>query len=340
MKKALSAAAVLAAAALAALAAALDRLRPERRHRVEPPRGAADLGGSERRQHRPVRVPEPGPAEHGHDHRQLDPGRGSGRRPELVHVLAEREVQDQHRPDGRRPAGHRLRVPLQPHGRPSVPGQHRPELVDVAEQEALRPREDAAEQHRPALDPELPQPRRRSRSCGRTASRSSPASATTRSTATSGRSSTCSRSVRARATRRRQGLLRRLRRARDRAADPDRRAEREEHDHRRLGLDRAAERDRRRQAPARLDAGSRIGNPLVNEVVVPTATKDLWNSSRTEDDKQFAGPVVTPILAKLMNDLYKLNAPETNRDDLVAVFGTGVKGLNYTGPTRSRTCCG
>jgi hypothetical protein len=34
-----------------------------------------------------------------------------------------------------------------------------------------------------------------------------------------------------------------------------------------------------------------------------------------------------------MNQLYKLNAPQTNRDDLVAVFGTGVKGLNYTGPT-------
>jgi hypothetical protein len=77
---------------------------------------------------------------------------------------------------------------------------------------------------------------------------------------------------------------------------------------------------------------SRIGNPLVNEVVVPTGTKDLWNRSQPKDDKQFAGPVLTPILAKLMNQLYKVNAPETNRDDLVAVFGTGVKGLNYTGP--------
>ncbi len=78
---------------------------------------------------------------------------------------------------------------------------------------------------------------------------------------------------------------------------------------------------------------SRIGNPLVNEVVVPTKFKDVWNRSRPVADKQFAGPVLTPILAKLMNDLYKVNAPETNRDDLVAVFGTGVKGLNYTGPT-------
>ncbi len=78
---------------------------------------------------------------------------------------------------------------------------------------------------------------------------------------------------------------------------------------------------------------SRIGNPLVNEVVVPTKFKDVWNRSQPVNDKQFAGPVLTPILAKLMNDLYKVNAPTTNRDDLVAVFGTGVTGLNFTGPT-------
>jgi hypothetical protein len=78
---------------------------------------------------------------------------------------------------------------------------------------------------------------------------------------------------------------------------------------------------------------SRLGNPLVNEVVVPTAFKDQWNRSAPVNDKQYAGPVLTPILAKLMNDLYKVNAPETGRDDLVAVFGTGVKGLNYTGAT-------
>ena len=78
---------------------------------------------------------------------------------------------------------------------------------------------------------------------------------------------------------------------------------------------------------------SRIGNPLVNEVVVPTPFKDAWNRSAPVNDKQYAGPVVKPVLAKLMNDLYKLNAPEDNRDDLVAVFGTGVKGLNFTGDT-------
>jgi hypothetical protein len=78
---------------------------------------------------------------------------------------------------------------------------------------------------------------------------------------------------------------------------------------------------------------SRLGNPLVNEVVVPTPFKDVWNRSAPVNDKQFAGPVVEPVLAKLMNQLYKVNAPEKNRDDLVAVFGTGVKGLNFTGDT-------
>lgn len=78
---------------------------------------------------------------------------------------------------------------------------------------------------------------------------------------------------------------------------------------------------------------SRIANPLVNEVVVPTQFKDLWNRSAPVNDKQFAGPVLKPILAKLLNQLYKVNAPETNRTDLVQVFGTGIPGLNFTGKT-------
>ena len=39
-----------------------------------------------------------------------------------------------------------------------------------------------------------------------------------------------------------------------------------------------------------------------------------------------------PILAAVINKLYKLGAPETGRDDLVAVLLTGVPKLNYTGP--------
>jgi hypothetical protein len=80
---------------------------------------------------------------------------------------------------------------------------------------------------------------------------------------------------------------------------------------------------------------SRLGNPLVNEVIIPTTMKDMWNSRKPAGDKSFAKYYRTPILAKVMNQLYKLGVPETNRKDLVAVLLTGVNDpkLNYTGPT-------
>ena len=79
---------------------------------------------------------------------------------------------------------------------------------------------------------------------------------------------------------------------------------------------------------------SRLGNPLVNEVVIPTAQKDLWNRLPVTAEKRFAANYRTPILAAVMNQLYKLGVPEKNRKDLVAVFLTGVNQpkLNYTGP--------
>jgi Domain of unknown function (DUF4331) len=80
---------------------------------------------------------------------------------------------------------------------------------------------------------------------------------------------------------------------------------------------------------------SRLGNPLVNEVIIPTETKDLWNHWTPSRDKYFARFYRTPILAKVMNQLYNLGVPEKNRKDLVAVLLTGVNDpkLNYTGPT-------
>ncbi|MFL5735132.1 MAG: DUF4331 domain-containing protein [Chloroflexia bacterium] len=72
---------------------------------------------------------------------------------------------------------------------------------------------------------------------------------------------------------------------------------------------------------------SRLGAPLVNEVVVPLAAKDLWNNSMPEGDAQFLGGVTDPELAKLFNAIYKLKVPPAHRDDLVAIFLTGIKGL-------------
>jgi hypothetical protein len=75
----------------------------------------------------------------------------------------------------------------------------------------------------------------------------------------------------------------------------------------------------------------RLGNPLVNEVIIPTGMKDLWNSYQPWSESRFKTYYENPILAAVINKLYKLGAPETGRDDLVAVLLTGVPKLNYTG---------
>ena len=75
---------------------------------------------------------------------------------------------------------------------------------------------------------------------------------------------------------------------------------------------------------------SRLGNPLVNEVVIPTSKKDLFNASLpSQDVANGFGPYVTdPETAVLLNAIFNAHAPTTNRNDLVAVFLTGVTGLN------------
>ncbi len=78
---------------------------------------------------------------------------------------------------------------------------------------------------------------------------------------------------------------------------------------------------------------SRLGNPLINEVVIPTGLKDYWNRETPAGDAQFEKYYKTPILAAVLNKLYKLGVATTNRSDLVEVLGTGIPKLNYTGPT-------
>lgn len=73
---------------------------------------------------------------------------------------------------------------------------------------------------------------------------------------------------------------------------------------------------------------SRLGMPLVNEVVLPLGQKDRWNGSQPADDGQFLSYVVDPEPARLLNLLYGLTVPPAPRNDLVAVFLTGVEGLN------------
>jgi len=88
---------------------------------------------------------------------------------------------------------------------------------------------------------------------------------------------------------------------------------------------------------------SRLGNPLVNEVIIPVGKKDYWNASDPKDDAQFLDRYRTPELAGLINALYGPPVADTlttNRDDLVAVLLTGVDlpgaaNLNFTGNTKA-----
>jgi hypothetical protein len=77
---------------------------------------------------------------------------------------------------------------------------------------------------------------------------------------------------------------------------------------------------------------SRLGMPLVNELVIGLKDKDRFNASRPRDDGQFATYVTNPTLPALIEVLFGsagVKAP-TNfpRNDLVATFLTGIKGLN------------
>ena len=72
---------------------------------------------------------------------------------------------------------------------------------------------------------------------------------------------------------------------------------------------------------------SRLGNPLINEVVIPLARKDAWNAAQPRDDSQFLKYYREPALARIANAVYDpiVDARTTDRADLVAILLTGLK---------------
>jgi hypothetical protein len=103
---------------------------------------------------------------------------------------------------------------------------------------------------------------------------------------------------------------------------------------------------------------SRLGNPLINEVIIPLGKKDYWNSTHPKDDAQFTPYYTDPELQHLIALLYggafpMLSAfvspapgapPVAPRVDLVAILLTGIPlGLipalgafnNFTGPVQA-----
>jgi hypothetical protein len=79
---------------------------------------------------------------------------------------------------------------------------------------------------------------------------------------------------------------------------------------------------------------SRLGNPLVNEVVIPLAKKDRFNASAPQNDVQFLPFVTSPILPNVIQAVYGIPAPTQPRLDLVETYLTGIfKGS--TGPVQA-----
>ena len=75
---------------------------------------------------------------------------------------------------------------------------------------------------------------------------------------------------------------------------------------------------------------SRLGNPLVNELVIGLPDKDKFNASQPKDDGQFLTYVSNPTLPALLTIVLGADVAPTNlpRTDLLTTFLTGITGVN------------
>ncbi|HWZ86686.1 MAG TPA: DUF4331 family protein, partial [Thermoanaerobaculia bacterium] len=72
---------------------------------------------------------------------------------------------------------------------------------------------------------------------------------------------------------------------------------------------------------------SRLGNPLINEVIIPLGMKDVFNATQPKDDlANFGTYVLNPELAGILNALFGISVPPTPRNDLLALV-QGLSGL-------------
>ncbi len=78
----------------------------------------------------------------------------------------------------------------------------------------------------------------------------------------------------------------------------------------------------RRSPLSSIAAGSfaqvqRMGNPLINELIIGTGHKDYWSMSQPKDDSQFASFDLDPLLARVFNAVYGIKIPTPPRTDLL-----------------------
>jgi hypothetical protein len=61
----------------------------------------------------------------------------------------------------------------------------------------------------------------------------------------------------------------------------------------------------------------RFGNPLINELIIGTGSKDFWSMSKPVNDSQFAKFDLDPLIARIFNAVYGFNIPAPPRVDLL-----------------------
>jgi hypothetical protein len=61
----------------------------------------------------------------------------------------------------------------------------------------------------------------------------------------------------------------------------------------------------------------RLGNPLINELIIGTGSKDKWSMSKPKDDAQFAPFDLDPLLARVFNAVFGIEVPNAPRKDLL-----------------------
>jgi hypothetical protein len=79
---------------------------------------------------------------------------------------------------------------------------------------------------------------------------------------------------------------------------------------------------------------SLLANPLVNELILNTSAKDLWNSQEPEDEAQFQEFYKNPSIALALQLIFGVPVPATPRTDLMGVF------LKYPGQSLNGNDCG
>ena len=72
-----------------------------------------------------------------------------------------------------------------------------------------------------------------------------------------------------------------------------------------------------RENSARFVQVARMGNPLVNELIIATNMKDRWNAADAEEEADFVSFYCNSALATALNAVFGTAFPTSNREDLV-----------------------